>query len=73
MHGARRRVEPLLSRLGQFCYDPSIQLSDSELSTTASFDPCAPLEGVPQLPIAFDKIRRMTALVRANQFVSFTV
>jgi MoxR-like ATPase len=72
IHGARRRVEPLLVRLGQFCYDPSIPLSDSEQVATAIFDPCAPLEGVPQLPIAFDKIRRMTALVRANQFVSFT-
>jgi 5-methylcytosine-specific restriction protein B len=71
VHGARRRVEPALVALGAFCFDPtSIDVGASR--EVEPFDPCAPTEAAPRLPVSFDKIRRMTESLRANQFVSFT-
>lgn len=71
IHGARKRIEPVLRRVGQFCLDPSSSLAADDLQA-GSFDPMASVDGQAKLPISFEKIRRMTAIVRANQFVSFT-
>jgi MoxR-like ATPase len=71
LHGSRRRLEPALSVLGSFCMDPNVP-GTLEGAGVQPFDPLAMQPQPARLPIAFDKIRRMTALVRANQFVSFT-
>jgi len=72
LHGSRRRVEPLLCALGRFCgdlwYEPGSVLAE----LTSRFDPLATYRGQPRLPRSFDKVRRMTRNVRANQFTSFT-
>lgn len=64
LHGTRRRLEPVLSALGQFCFtlspDPQVR-----------FDPENPPAGNPRLPLSFDKVRRMTRSLRANQFAGF--
>jgi hypothetical protein len=65
LHGGRRKVERLLAALGLFCF--SLSTDENE-----SFDPIAPGDGEPKLPISFDKVQRMTSNVRANQFVSFS-
>jgi 5-methylcytosine-specific restriction protein B len=65
LHGGRRKLEPLLATIGLFCFG----LSTDERE---SFDPLAPGDGSPKLPISFDKVQRMTSNVRANQFVSFS-
>lgn len=64
LHGTRRRLEPVLSALGQFC---AIETNDA----TSAFDPLALLHE-PRLPVSFEKIRRMTRGVRLHQFASFT-
>lgn len=71
LHGTRRRLESTLCELGRFCFNLSIS-SDQPSSTFGSFDPVTPPTDEPVLPISFGKIRRMTASLRANQFVSFT-
>ena len=71
LHGARRRMEPVLRAIGSFCLDP-IAFSSEDQSVQQAFDPTAPPPRTPKLPISFDKTRRMTAILRANQFVSFT-
>jgi 5-methylcytosine-specific restriction protein B len=65
LHGSRRRLEPTLNALGRFCFDLASEID-------ARFDPTAPTEAELALPESFDKVRRMTAKLRANQFVSFT-
>ena len=67
LHGSRRRLEPTLSALGRFCFD--LGAVDGQAN---QFDPVAVTTVDPQLPISFEKIRRMTLSLRANQFVSFT-
>lgn len=69
LHGARRRLEPVLLKLGEFCLNPGIDHAGIENSTWdgAIFDSEAPV-----LPISFDKVRRMLASLRINQFASFT-
>jgi len=67
LHGSRRRLEPTLSVLGRFCFD---LVAADDLAS--QFDPVAPTTANPRLPISFDKIRRMTLSLRANQFASFT-
>ncbi len=67
LHGSRRRLEPTLSRLGRFCFD--FGAVDDQAS---QFDPVAATTVDPRLPVSFEKIRRMTLSLRANQFVSFT-
>jgi 5-methylcytosine-specific restriction protein B len=64
LHGARRRIEPVLLRLAAFAAsgqadDPHSELDPSSLTET------------PVLPRSFDKVRRMVESVRINQFVSF--
>lgn len=65
LHGARRRLEPVLSALGQFCASDNADL-------TSTFDPLTSDVGEPRLPGSFDKIKRMTRSVRLHQFASFT-
>lgn len=63
VHGARRRVEPLLHLLGHFA------AATGEPPTDAR--DILEIRATPRLVRSFDKIRRMIKLVRANQFVSF--
>jgi 5-methylcytosine-specific restriction enzyme B len=65
LHGARRRLEPVLACLAQFCATESKDLE-------TSFDPLDTNITSPRLPVSFDKIRRMTRGVRLHQFASFT-
>jgi 5-methylcytosine-specific restriction protein B len=67
LHGSRRRLEPTLSALARFCFD--LEPIDEQAN---QFDPVASTTVDPRLPISFEKIRRMTVSLRANQFVSFT-
>jgi 5-methylcytosine-specific restriction enzyme B len=67
LHGSRRRLEPTLSALGRFCFD--LQAVEAHAS---QFDPVAATPVDPRLPASFEKIRRMTLSLRANQFASFT-
>jgi MoxR-like ATPase len=72
LHGSRRRIEPILCALGQFCFDLTVGTDPGSTEGKLRFDPLAPPEGAPRLAISFDKICRMTRSLRANQFVSFT-
>ena len=72
LHGSRRRLEPTLCALGQFCFDLTFEPISEGVGVTDRFNPLAPRQGEPRLPISFEKIRRMTQSLRANQFVSFT-
>jgi 5-methylcytosine-specific restriction protein B len=72
LHGSRRRLEPILCALGKFCFDLTVELGVHTGEVGSRFNPLASHEGEPRLPISFDKIRRMTRSLRANQFVSFT-
>lgn len=65
LHGSRQRLEPTLRALGRFCWA-------LEASPADPFDPEAPGEGAPRLPLSFDKVRRMFRSLRANQFASFS-
>ena len=69
LHGSRRRLEPTLCALGQFCLELKRKTSQS---SQLPFDPLAPTNLQPLLPRSFEKIRRMTRNLRANQFASFT-
>jgi 5-methylcytosine-specific restriction protein B len=71
IHGSRKRVEPVLCSLGQYCYNLSWSPRTAGAALPTTFNPTE-VTGSAALPISFDKVRRMTALVRANQFVSFT-
>lgn len=62
MHGAKRRLEPVLRKLGGFC------LSTDE----ADNDPFASAPGRPRLPLAYAKASRMYHALRINQFASFS-
>ena len=69
LHGARRRLELPLLALLQFCGDlPGEGATDVELPKLHVEDRTEPA----QLPLSFDKTRRMLQNLRANQFVSFT-
>ena len=72
LHGSRRKLEPVLCDVGRFCFDMS-QAADGSAGSP-QFDPVAPLPigTSPALPRSFDKVRRMTMSLRANQFASFT-
>jgi MoxR-like ATPase len=73
LHGSRKRLERTLIGVARFCYDLDVESSGTQsTSGTAGFDPLASLPADPQLPRSFDKVRRMTAALRTNQFTSFT-
>ncbi len=65
LHGARRRLEPVLRELGSFCFHGRAP------DNAQTFDPESPPAGDPVLPTAFVKLQRMTRRLRANQFASF--
>jgi 5-methylcytosine-specific restriction enzyme B len=71
LHGSRRRLELPLLGLARFCTQlPDAIESDEELSSmletlTASNEPA-------QLPISYDKVRRMLYALQVNQFASYT-
>jgi 5-methylcytosine-specific restriction enzyme B len=71
LHGSRRRLELPLLGLARFCMQlPDAIESDKELSSmletlTESKEPA-------QLPISFDKVRRMLYALQVNQFASYT-
>jgi 5-methylcytosine-specific restriction protein B len=73
LHGSRRKLEPVLCDVGRFCFDIS-QRDATGTPAGAQFDPVAPLPTgtTPALPRSFEKVRRMTLSLRANQFASFT-
>lgn len=72
LHGSRRRLEPTLSGLGRFCLDLSFEPSTDDVRDAQRFDPLDAKHRDPRLPRSFEKIRRMTRNLRANQFTSFT-
>jgi 5-methylcytosine-specific restriction protein B len=71
LHGSRRRLEPILAIVGRFAYD-LLEGSTAEQANSAPFDPLATGLGAARLPRSFEKVQRMTRILRANQFVSFT-
>jgi len=73
LHGSRRKLEPVLCDVGRFCLDMS-QGDTAGGPPGTPFDPVAsvPAERSPELPRSFEKVRRMTISLRANQFASFT-
>jgi 5-methylcytosine-specific restriction protein B len=72
LHGSRRRLEPTLCSLGQFCFDLSFEPTPEGDRTTLRFNPLDANHRDPSLPLSFEKIRLMTRNLRANQFTSFT-
>lgn len=72
LHGSRRRLEPTLCALGQFCLELKKATEKTNQPSQLLFDPLAPTNLHPRLPRSFEKIRRMTRNLRANQFASFT-
>lgn len=72
LHGTRRRLEATLCALGQFCFDLSFEPGAAADGAASRFDPLTRRTGEARLPRSFDKVRRMTRSLRANQFVSFT-
>jgi len=71
LHGSRRRLEPTLCAVGQFCFDPSVPPRAETTVGPLQFDPMRPPAGEPRLPRSFSKVQRMTRNLRANQFASF--
>jgi|GEM_PF-4512079 len=71
LHGSIRRLNEPLRLVGRFCFDLSVP-TPGEGQGPERFDPEAPSDGEPVLPQSFDKVRRMTRSLRANQFASFS-
>jgi hypothetical protein len=71
LHGSRRRLEPTLSVVGRFAYDLLAGATGGQ-APVGTFDPLASGLGPAKLPRSFEKVQRMTRILRANQFVSFT-
>lgn len=65
LHGARRRLEPVLCAVGKFCFDLTSTNADT-------FDPAEQNAAEAQLPRSFAKLQEMLERLRVNQFVSFT-
>ena len=72
LHGSRRRLETTLCGLAHFCHDLTFDEGSIIDGKAKSFDPMEPRDEAAALPVSFDKLRRMTRNLRANQFVSFT-
>ncbi|HYF78496.1 MAG TPA: EVE domain-containing protein [Symbiobacteriaceae bacterium] len=73
LHGTRKRLEPTLCALAQFCYELDYQKeSVMDGSAPSQFNPLDKSLGKAKLHRSFDKIRRMTRSLRANQFTGFT-
>jgi 5-methylcytosine-specific restriction protein B len=71
LHGARRRLESTLHGLAKFCFSLDTQPGDVS-GGPGVFDPLNPPEGEGRLPLSFEKVQRMTRVLQANQFASFT-
>lgn len=71
LHGSRRRLEATLCALGRFCHDLTFEEGSILSGGALAFDPLSHTGGA-ELPASFDKVRRMTRTLRANQFASFT-
>jgi 5-methylcytosine-specific restriction enzyme B len=65
LHGTRRRLEPILCALGQYC-------AELKHDAKVRFDPEKADEEAALLKLSFSKVKRMTKGVRINQFASFT-
>jgi 5-methylcytosine-specific restriction protein B len=71
LHGSRRRLESTLHGLGKFCF--SLEIKPGDVSGGPGvFDPLNPPQGEARLPLSFEKVQRMTRVLQANQFASFT-
>lgn len=70
LHGTRRRLESLLCLLGQFCFE--LRYTPAPEGRLPTFNPLGSHEGRALLPRSFDKVKRMTRNLRANQFTGFT-
>lgn len=70
LHGSRRRLEPTLNALADFCVDLSKSSQDSQ--SPESVDILSLSEATARLPRSLNKLKRMTRNLRANQFASFT-
>ncbi|MEZ4424967.1 MAG: hypothetical protein R3E98_16350 [Gemmatimonadota bacterium] len=71
LHGARRRLEPTLCALGEFCATGSFE-EGAVRAGRAAFDPLEVGSDAAIYPRSLDKVQRMTAILRAQQFASFT-
>lgn len=72
LHGSRRRLEPLLCGVGQFCHDLDYKEGSINQGDVGEFDPLSADITTARLPLSFKKVQQMTRILRANQFVSFT-
>jgi MoxR-like ATPase len=73
LHGARRRMEPVLCGLARYAATGTTDLADLGRAAAGGakrFDPEAPASS-PRLKGSFQKLARMTKAVRENQYVSF--
>ncbi|GAB3767597.1 hypothetical protein GCM10028796_29530 [Ramlibacter monticola] len=71
LHGSRRRLELPLLGLARFCTQlPEVIESDKELSSM--LEALTGSNGPAQLPISYDKVRRMLYALQVNQFASYT-
>jgi 5-methylcytosine-specific restriction protein B len=66
IHGSARQATDPLNRLGQWCFQ-----GPKDYVPADGFDAAEKQEGVPALPLSFDKVRRMAKRLRENHFVSF--
>jgi len=71
LHGSRRRLEPTLDAVAQFC-----RRSADEVQRVGSVagrpDEPGLANAAPRFPLSLEKVDRMTRNVKANQFASFT-
>lgn len=70
LHGSRRKLEELIKELAEFCF--AIDVEESSETSGSMFEPADVSNSDAELPLSFDKLRRMLINLRANQFVSFT-
>jgi predicted component of viral defense system (DUF524 family) len=55
LHGSRRRIEPILCALGQFCFNLKVDTDPGGTEDGSRFDPLAPPEGEARLAISTRK------------------
>ena len=72
LHGSRRRLEATLCALGLFCRDLSYDAQAGIKDAPSRFSAPEGSTASPSLPRSYDKVARMIAILRSNQFVSFT-
>jgi 5-methylcytosine-specific restriction protein B len=72
LHGSRRRLEGTLCALAVFCRNLHYESQGGLKDAVTRFDAPEGSIAPPKLPRSYDKLARMIALLRTNQFVSFT-